>query len=153
MRLMHKVITAPSQSISLRPRLGCVVDAQHFHGSGRRVEPVDDEIRYAWYSLLVPRTSPEWPSRARQCPVKAQGKRQFKIVARRLRDPVSRLNADHCTAIGIHVGFILVMIHAPPNAISPAYTICGSIAMSAEMSPTIAPSTCCTAFSRSFATL
>jgi hypothetical protein len=46
--------------------------------------------------------------------------------------------ADHRTAIGIHVGFIFVMIHAPPNAISPAYTICGSIAMSAEMSPTIA---------------
>jgi hypothetical protein len=34
------------------------------------------------------------------------------------------------------------MIHTPPNAISPAYTICGSIAMSAEMSPTIAPSIC-----------
>jgi hypothetical protein len=30
MRLMHKVIAAPSQSIPLRPRLGCVVDAQHF---------------------------------------------------------------------------------------------------------------------------
>ena len=60
---------------------------------------------------------------------------------------------NHCSAIGIHVGFILVMTHAPPKAISPAYTICGSIAMSAEISPTIAPSTDCTAFSRSFATL
>src|SRR5262249_37603611 len=61
--------------------------------------------------------------------------------------------ADHRMATGIHVGFRFVMIQAPPNATSPAYTICGSIAMSAETSPTIAPSTDCTAFSRSFATL
>ena len=60
---------------------------------------------------------------------------------------------DHRSAIGIHVGLRFVMIHAPPKAISPAYTICGSIAMSAEMSPTIAPSTDWTAFNRSFATL
>ena len=62
-------------------------------------------------------------------------------------------DADHCSAIGIHVGLKFVMIHAPPKAISPANTICGSIAMSAEMRPTIAPSTDWTAFNRSFATL
>jgi hypothetical protein len=33
------------------------------------------------------------------------------------------------------------MTHAPPNAISPAYTICGSIAMRDDIRPTIAPST------------
>jgi hypothetical protein len=60
---------------------------------------------------------------------------------------------DQRRAIGIQAGLKLVMIQAPPKATSPAYTICGSMAMSAEMSPTIAPSTDWTAFNRSLATL
>jgi hypothetical protein len=58
--------------------------------------------------------------------------------------------AHYC--IGINVEFRFVMAQAPPNAISPAQMICGSTAMSAEMSPTIAPITDCAALNRSFET-
>src|SRR4030095_9537838 len=78
---------------------------------------------------------------------------QRKIPSDGLRDVGYITDAAHRSAIGIHVGLKFVMIHAPPKAISPAYTICGSIAMSADMSPTIAPSTDWTAFNRSLATL
>ena len=66
---------------------------------------------------------------------------------------VYRATTDQRRAIGTHTGSKFVITHAPPKAISPAQTICGSIAISAEMSPTIAPSTDCIALSRSFAIL
>src|SRR5262245_29586400 len=49
------------------------------------------------------------------------------------------------SAAGIQVGFMLVMTQAPPKAMSPAQTICGSMPMSAVAKPTMAPTTACTA--------
>ena len=83
----------------------------------------------------------------------SKGNGRDEVPAQELRPLFVLSPADHRSAIGIHVGLIFAITHAPPKAISPAYTICGSIAMSAEMRPTIAPSTDCTAFNRSFATL
>lgn len=54
------------------------------------------------------------------------------------------------SAAGIQLGFMLVMIQAPPKAISPAQTICGIMPISAVPNPITAPTTDCTALSRSF---
>src|SRR5689334_9612082 len=90
----------------------------------RRANRGDADIHSEWPKIFRRRLSQssqsqcrKFPSRQSSIAVKAAGK----SVNRELSASVRCALADHRSAIGIHVGFIFVMIHAPPKAISPAY--------------------------------